>query len=376
MRNGTRCSTSRAYLHPIRNRRNLHVKKRSQVTKILIDAQTKSAYGVEFVRNRRKYKVLARKEVIVSAGAVNSPHLLMVSGIGPAEHLAEKRIPLVKDLPVGHNLMDHVALGGLTFMINESVSVITERIIDDASLLNSFFTQHRGPISIPGGTEALSLHDLQNPRSDDGWPNLELLFVGGTLTSERTLRKSFGISNKVYDRVYKATEGRDGIMIFPMIMRPKSKGRVMLRDSNPFHAPLIYPNYFAVEDDLDVAVAGVRLSQKLVKTKPMRRLRATLLKTPLPGCLNMTFDSDEYWKCAARNLPFTIYHLSGTCRMGVQSDPTAVVDPRLRVIGVSRLRVVDASIMPEVTSAHTNSPTIMIAEKASDMIKEDWNIRI
>ena len=361
MRNGTRCSTSRAYLHPIRNRRNLHVRKRAQVTRILMEAGRKRAYGVEFMRNGRKYTVTVRKEVIVSAGAINSPHLLMVSGIGPASHLAEKRVPLVKDLPVGHNLMDHVALGGLTFAINESVSLVTERIIDDAAALNAYLTRHRGPLSVPGGTEALSFHELQrpDPRARDGWPDLELLFIGGSLTSEATLRKSFGLSSTVYERVYAATEGSDGLMIFPMAMRPRSRGRVLLRDANPLHAPLIRPNYFARARDLDVLVAGVRLSQRLMRTRPMRRLGATLLRTPLPGCANLTFDTDEYWRCAARQLPFTIYHLSGTCRMGAEDDPRAVVDPRLRVMGVRGLRVVDASVMPEITSAHTNAPTIM-----------------
>lgn len=374
MKNGTRSSTSRAYLHPIRNRHNLHVKKRSMVTKILIDPQTKNAYGIEFVRNRHKYKVLARKEIIISAGAINSPHLLMISGIGPAKHLQEKGISVIQDLPVGYNLMDHVALGGVTFMLNDSASLITDRILDDANALNDYFTTHKGPLSIPGGTEALSFFDLQNPKAVDGWPNLELLFISGSMSSEMTLRKSFGISDYVYNKMYKATEGKDAIMIFPMVMRPYSKGRIMLRDANPFHQPLIYPNYFSDERDLDVLVQGIRISQNIIKTKPMKKLRATLLKTPLPGCVNYTFDSDDYWKCAARNLPFTIYHLSGTCKMGPEDDVTTVVNPRLKVKGINRLRVVDASIMPEVPSAHTNAPTIMVAEKATDIIKEDWNV--
>ncbi|KAF0751108.1 glucose dehydrogenase [Aphis craccivora] len=155
-------------------------------------------------------------------------------------------------------------------------------------------------------------------------------------------------------------------------MRPKSKGRVWLRDANPFHHPLIDPNYFADETDLDVIVAGVRLFQRMLSTGPMKSLDAKVLDTPLPGCRQHVFDTDAYWKCAARQISFTIYHLSGTCKMGPASDPTAVVDPRLRVHGVRGLRVVDASIMPEVPAAHTNAPTIMIAEKASDMIKEDW----
>lgn len=346
------------------------------VTKILINPQSKIAYGVEFTRNRRKYRVLAKREVIVSAGAINSPHLLMLSGIGPRQHLEENGIPVLRDLPVGENLMDHVALGGLTYIINETVSLKTERVIDDANALNDFLGYHKGPISIPGGTEALSFHDLQDPTNPDGYPDLELLFSGGTLSSEMTLRRSFGLTDHLYKSVYQATEGLDGVMVFPMIMRPRSKGRILLRNTNPFQHPLIYPNYYADERDLEVLVKGVRLVQKIMKTKPMKRLRATLWKIPLPHCLNYTFNTDNYWKCAARTLPFTIYHLSGTCKMGPENDLTAVVNPRLQVIGIKRLRVIDASVMPEVPAAHTNAPVIMIAEKAADIIKEDWNRKV
>jgi len=156
-------------------------------------------------------------------------------------------------------------------------------------------------------------------------------------------------------------------------MRSKSRGRVWLRNADPFRHPLIDPNYFADETDLDVMVVDVRLFQRMLRTGLMRSLGAKVLDTPLSGCRQHAFDTNASWKCAARQISFTIYHLTDTCKMGPASDPTAVVDPRLRVHGVRGLRVVDASIMPEVPSAHTNAPTIMIAEKASDMIKEDWN---
>ncbi|CAH0394224.1 unnamed protein product [Bemisia tabaci] len=346
--------TSRGYLHPARNRRNLHVRKYSQVTRVIIDPKTKTAIGVEFERARKRYQVLARKEVILSAGAIGSPHLLLLSGVGPKKHLQEKGVKVVKNLPVGYNLQDHVALGGLTVLINQPVSIKTDRILSNATALNMFLTQHRGPITIPGGCEALAFIDTKNddPRNTDGYPDLELLLVAGAVSSEPTLKLNFGIKNSVYDSVYRDTEALDGFMVLPMIMRPKSTGF-----------------------DLDVAVAGVRKVQELIKTPAMRQLGAQLLQTPLPGCTSMPFDSDDYWKCHARHLPFTIYHLSGSCKMGPASDRTAVVDPRLRVHGVRNLRVVDASIMPKVTASHTNAPVIMIAEKAADMIKQDHGKR-
>uniref|UniRef100_A0A8D9AH87 Glucose dehydrogenase [FAD, quinone] n=1 Tax=Cacopsylla melanoneura TaxID=428564 RepID=A0A8D9AH87_9HEMI len=377
MRNGTRWSTSRAFLHPIRRRRNLHVTKFALVTKIIIDEKSKKALGVEITKGNSKLRIFARKEVILSAGAINSPQLLMLSGIGPREHLREKQIKVIKDLKVGYNLQDHVALGGLTFTVNDTVSIKTKRILDDPMSLDNYFKYHKGPLTIPGGAEAIAFYDLNQPGNPAGWPNLELLLIGGMLSSEETLRRNFGIRDDVYNKVYKETESMDGYMILPMVMRPKSFGRVFLKDSNPKHHPLINMNYFSDpnEEDLNVLVAGVRKSQELLKSPAMRHLDAKLYPTPLPGCSNYVFDSDDYWKCHARQFSFTIYHQSGTCKMGPASDPDAVVDPQLRVHGIANLRVIDASIMPLIPSAHTNAPTIMIAEKGSDMVKKAWNKR-
>lgn len=376
MKNGTRWSASRAFLHPIRNRKNFHLKKRAQVTKVLIDPATKKAYGVEFVRNRRRYVVLARKEVILSAGAINSPQLLMVSGVGPADHLRSVGIKPIKNLPVGYNLQDHVALGGLTFLVNDTVSVTVERILSNPEVLNSYIRYHQSWLSIPGGTEAIAFFDTKDPNNPDGYPDLELLFISGALTSEPTLRMNFGISEDVYRAMFQGVEQRDGYMIFPMVMRPKSRGRVMLRDSNPLHSPIIDMGYFSDPADLDILVDGVRKSVRLSKMKAYKKYNAQLLTSVLPGCRHLKYDSDEYWKCHARHLSFTIYHQSGTCKMGPVTDRTSVVDPRLRVIDIKGLRVIDASIMPTIPAAHTNGPTIMIGEKGSDLIKQDWGIPI
>lgn len=374
MKNGRRCSTNKAFMFPAKTRSNLHVRKDSMVTKILIDNTTKIAIGVEFVAESLKYRVFAQKEIIVSAGAINSPQLLMLSGIGPKEHLRNKNIKLIKHLPVGENLMDHVALGSLTILINDTVSLKTSRIVANSNNLLNFMNKNNGPYTIPGGVEALALLDLDRPGSIDGYPNLELLLVSGLYSDRDDTHKLFGLKADVYNKVYKPTDKMEGFIIYPMVMRPKSKGRLWLENANPFHHPLIDPNYFADERDLDVAVAGVRIVQKMLKTDAMKKLDAKILDTPLPGCIQHTFDTDEYWKCSARHISFTIYHLSGTCKMGPKEDQMAVVDPRLRVHGIKNLRVIDASIIPEIPAAHTNGPTIMIGEKGADMIKEDWNV--
>lgn len=376
MKNGLRHSANVAFLHPASKRKNLHVRKNSQVTRILFDERGRKAIGVEYYKGKKKYRVYARKEVIISGGSINSPQLLMLSGIGPKNHLKSKGINVLRDLPVGRNLMDHVALGGLTFIVNDTSSIKTQRVLESPNIMHDFGRHHMGPITIPGGTEALAFFDLDRPDDINGHPNLELLFINGAVTSDKTLKKSFGINDNIYNKVFKKTEKEDAYMIFPMVMRPKSKGWIELKDRNPFRYPAIYPNYFSDESDLDIIVAGVRKAEQLSKTNAMKRLNSKLWDIPIPGCERFKFNSDNYWKCAARHITFTVYHLSGTCKMGPIGDPTAVVDHRLRVQGIENLRVIDASIMPEIPAAHTNAPTIMIAEKGSDLIKEDWGIRI
>lgn len=374
MENGTRMSSSRAYLHPVRSRRNLHVIKYSRATRVLIDPATNTAVGVEFVRGRRKYRVMARKEVILSAGAINSPQLLTLSGIGPKTELDRLGIPMIKDLPVGYNLMDHVALGGFTFVVDPPISLNVDRLLRDADTLYNFMRYRNGSITIPGGSEALGFIDLENPGDPDGHPDLELLLASGTIAGEPTLRASFNMNDFVYNRVYKQLEDKDGFMIFPMIMRPKSRGRVYLNSRNPFDSPQIDMGYFSDERDLDIVVKGVNLMIELSKMPALREVNTRLHAVPLPGCEHHPFGSDSYWKCHARQLSFTIYHQSGTCKMGPVDDGTSVVDPRLRVFGVNNLRVVDASIFPVIPAAHPNAPVLMIAEKASDLIKQDWNV--
>ncbi|XP_060533416.1 glucose dehydrogenase [FAD, quinone]-like [Cylas formicarius] len=374
-RNGIRESSSRAYLHPISTRKNLHLTKYTMVKKIVIDPISKQVQGVEMVKGGRTYFVRANKEVISSAGAINSPQLLMLSGIGPRKHLKQVGIPVLSNLKVGHNLMDHITMGGFTFIIDEPLSLRTERLLSTDNL-KEYFNNHKGPLSVPGGCEALVFTDFDNPNDPDGYPDMELLFQGGSIVSDTVLRKDFGITDEIYDAVFKPIEQKDSFMVFPMLLRPKSKGRIMLKDANYKNKPFIFPNYFADPKDMETILKGVRLVLDLVKQPPLQALGSRLHDIPIPQCSNIPFGSDAYFECMTRHFTFTIYHQSGTCKMGPPSDKRAVVDDRLRVYGVKGLRVIDASIMPEIPAAHTNSPTFMIAEKGSDMIKQDWGYSI
>lgn len=370
VRNGSRLSASKAFLHPIRRRRNLHVKKFSQVTKVLIDPKTMRAWGVEFARNDRRYVVRARKEIVLSAGAINTPQILMLSGVGPMTHLQRLGIPVLRDLRVGYNLQDHQAVGGVVFTVNESVALKFERVLNVETVI-AFADHRRGPLAIPNAEAIAFLETRANVPPHLDYPDVELLFVGGSYASNPFNKAAFGISDRLWSAVYQPLADADTWTVFPMIMRPKSRGRVWLRSADPFDKPVIRPNYFAVEDDLRTMVRGIKAAIAVANTEAMRQFGSRFHRIPIPGCSRHAFMSDDYWRCQAMHVTNTIYHLCGTCKMGPAGDPTAVVDARLRVHGLRGLRVADASIMPLIPTGHINAPTVMIGEKVSDMIKED-----
>lgn len=373
--NGTRHSSNRAYLMPVKNRKNLHVIKHTMVTKLLMDG--KKVIGVEILRSNKKFEIFAKKEVIVSAGAINSPQLLMLSGIGPKKHLEEMNIPVVQDLKVGYNLMDHIAAGGLTFTVNRDITFLSSfDVFTHPNKIFQWMNTRVGPLSVPGGCEAVAFIDLMNKKSKDGWADMELLFVGGGINSDPLLRRNFGIADDLYNTVFGPLGLRPTYMVLPMLMRPRSKGRIKLKSNNPRVYPVINPNYYAYQEDVDTMVAGMKEAIKIAETPAMKAIGTKLYDRPIPACAQYGFGSDKYWECHAKHFTFTIYHASGTCKMGPRSDPTAVIDSRLRVHGIQGVRVADVSIMPEITSGHPNSPVYMIAEKAADMIKEDWGIPI
>lgn len=370
-RRGRRCSASKAYLKPIKYRRNLHISIQTRVTKILIDPQTKNAYGVEFVKNRRKRVVFARKEVILSAGALNSPQLLMLSGVGPKEHLNQLNIPVIQDLRVGENLQEHYSTIGLSFVINQTGAALVENRLNLKIFLD-WLNNGRGILTVPGGVEGIG-YSRTKYADPDQRPDIEFIFAAASLASDNgAIRKSFGVSDCYYEQVFKYMYNKDTWSILPMLLHPRTKGRILLRDKNPWHAPRFYYNYFEEEHDLKVLVEGVKEVIKISETKPFQKIGTKLNPSRLPQCSQHTYLSDDYWACFVRYFTGTLHHQSGTCKMGPSTDKTAVVDPELRVYGIHNLRVVDASIFPKIPGAHLYAPTVMVGEKASDMIKNHW----
>lgn len=370
IRNGTRISSNVAYLYPISSRKNLHVKKNSLVTKLLIDSN-KKVYGVQLLSQNRVMSVRAKKEVILSAGAINTPQLLMLSGIGPSNHLSTLDIKTVVNSAVGYNLMDHVAPGALTFTVNSTTIGISDLL--DLSTIERYTNKLDGPLSSAGGVESIAFINTEHSNDPDGYPDLEFLQLAGSLNIDPVLKMNFGIRDDIYNEMFAHNEAdKNSFMTFPIVLRPKSRGRIKLQSNNPFDHPVIIPNYYSDPYDVKISVRGIRRLIELLDTKALRKVNAQLLKTPLSGCIKHTFNSDDYWECYTRHLTFTIYHHCGTAKMGPSTDKRAVVDPTLKVYGVTGLRVADASIMPEIINGHTNAPAMMIGEKAADMIKSDW----
>jgi choline dehydrogenase len=342
---GRRFGAARAFLHPAMKRPNLAVETHAHATRIVLEG--KRAVGVAYVRGDRgnaHAEVRARREVILSGGAYNSPQLLMLSGIGAPEHLQKVGIEVRQVLPgVGENLKDHYA-PRLTARV-KNASTINQQVrgIALAGQVARWLLMRKGILSL--SPTLVYCFWRSDPAIAN--PDLQLTFTPASYKE--------GEQGKL--------EEEPGMTVAPWQQRPASSGTVRLATSDPFAAPLITPNYLAVESDRRVLVAAMRLARRLLRTKP---LEPYFLREDFPGD---QAQSDEELLAAAKQRGQTTFHPAGTCKMGPASDPRAVVDAELRVHGLQGLRVIDASVMPTMLSANINAATLMIADKASDMLR-------
>lgn len=343
---------------------------------MLIDPATKTAYGVQFQRSGRIYEIKATKEVILSAGPIESPHLLMLSGIGPRQHLQSFGIPVIQDLRVGESLYDHICFPGLAFTLNTTKLTIVEKREATVQNIVKFNSYGDGPMSSLAGVETIGYIKTNISDEIGDLPDIELLGSCASLASDegKIVAKGLHIADWLYNDIYKPIENVESFSTLFMLLHPKSKGYLQLRSANPLDHPKLYGNYLTHPKDVATAIAGIRYIIKMVDTPPFQKYGANLHSKKFSNCRQFDFDSDGYWECALRTVTSTLHHQIATCRMGPEGDPEAVVDPELRLYGVNRLRVVDSSIIPRTIVAHTNAPAIMIGEKAADMIKKTWGI--
>lgn len=369
---GKRHSTSQAFLHPAVDRKNLIVKPHSIATKIIISPHTKEATGIKYVHDGKLYVAKAKKEVIVSAGTINSPKLLMLSGVGPKNHLEEHGIEMLHDLPVGHNLKDHPIFTGLVVVMNETLAPHDQSKPKES--LVEYLKEGKGMLANTG-VECMAFVKTDKSKEKADVPDVEILGLGGSYTSgQKETSRKYLLTEETYNSMFKPLEGKSIFTLGVLPLHPKSSGAVKLKSKDPLHHPLIYAKQFSDPDDHDIetVLAGIKKASALIETQSIQKLGAEIAKNPVHGCEKHEIHTDDYWKCAIRTLTVSMGDYTGTCKMGAHTDKEAVVDNKLKVHGINKLRVADTSVVPVTISGHVNSAAIMIGEKAADLIKEHW----
>lgn len=375
-KNGRRHSAVDAYLTPIKKqgRRNLHVMLNSLVSKVIIDPLTRTALGVEFNHRGRTYRVSARKEVILSAGPIMSPQLLMLSGIGPREDLEKFGIPVIQDLPVGRQYMDHTVSGGYIFTVNTTGENIDLRDIEEKDV-RLFGHQGRGKLTVPSITEAIAMIRFGlRPNVPVDNPEMEVLMAPSkdALGTEGHTP----MRGDLFEAMYKPLVD-SSVEVYSMSLvdlYSEARGRVRLRGGSINNPPIIEFPFFENPRDLEVHVRGIREVIALSETRAMQRIGAKFYNVPIPDCAALGFGTDEYWRCHVRHFSRNVCHAAATNKMGPKGDPEAVVDPELRVFGVDRLRVADSSVAPTQVAGHTQGVAYVVGEKMAGLLKENWGI--
>jgi choline dehydrogenase len=342
-----RASAARTYLRPAMGRPNLHVVTNALVHRVIFEG--KRAVGVEFSRGGVTERADAAVEVILSAGAIGSPHILQLSGVGDAEHLAGLGIPVLHELRgVGRNFQDHFLVR--VQAVVKDVATLNERTrgLRLAGEVLKFAVLGRGVLTYAASLLAASFKALP----ESATPDMQALFASASYAPGPA----------------RVLDTRPGMTAGVWQMRPESRGFIAARSADPREQPTINPNYLAEDRDQRSIVAGLRAMREWFNRPALQRY---LVAESMPG---PEVQTDEEWLHYARQIGSTVFHASCSCRMG--PDVMSVVDDRLRVHGLQGLRVIDASVMPAVTSTNTNAPTIMIAEKGADMLRADARARL
>lgn len=262
IRNGLRCSTNKAFLRPASHRKNLHILLNTYVQKILIDPITRNAYGVQFQRENQLFEVHSTKETILCAGSIQSPQLLMLSGIGPAPHLHDIGIDVIRHSPgVGENLQDHIAMGGVVYLLenpfsDDTLSFVVPKMANAISIRNFVYNQD-GPLYAMAAAETMAFFSSKYQDQNVDWPDVQLFFAAYSDVTDGGLfsQRGSGITYEYYSQVFEKVIYKDSLMIIPLLMRPESRGRILLKSDDPMEYPIIHANYFDSPRDIDVLVS-------------------------------------------------------------------------------------------------------------------------
>ncbi|CAH4027729.1 unnamed protein product [Pieris brassicae] len=351
---GSRYSTARAYIRPASKRTNLHVMLNSLVSKVIVDEN--KVTGVEYIVNGVTKSVRVTKEAIISGGTLNSPKILLLSGIGPADTLKKFNIPVLKDLPgVGQNLQNHV---GTSFDFTLTKEADTPELTWTSAM--EYIKERKGPLSATGLSQVVGIINSPLVRNKIQ-PDVQYFFYGYTAAC------GYGGNNG-------KIKARRHFKISPIALQPHSRGYLTLKSANPSDPPIMQPNYFSDDHELNVLVEASKIAYRLANTTRLRRKYGIV---PTKGYASECGDSqkptEEFFKCVAQRYTEPENHQIGTCKMGGSEDSSAVVDPELKVYGIEGLRVIDASIMPSLPTSNTQAPVIMIAERGAKFIKNTYS---
>ncbi|KAF8781567.1 Glucose dehydrogenase like protein [Argiope bruennichi] len=275
------------------------------------------------------------------------------------------KIPVIADLPVGNNFQDHCA-SFVPFTIDPQIPTVKQRLENPANI-KEYIINRSGPLASAEFVNSLLFMNARPVAPNVDFPDYLLYFFE---VPKEVPEKQAGLKPEIYKAIFGPYENSTMVLCMSQILQPKSRGTVRLKSTNPYDSPAIDPNYFENPQDRKIIVEGMKTCQKIIMSEPMKKIGAKPFETVAPGCEPFVRDPDKYFTCITKGAVLTINHQVGTAKMGDPRDPTTVVDPLLRVKGIKGLRVVDASIMPIVPSGNTNVPTIMVAEKAADIIKE------
>ncbi|XP_055296196.1 glucose dehydrogenase [FAD, quinone]-like [Sitodiplosis mosellana] len=363
--NGLRSSSASGYLSPVWTRSNLHVIKQAYVTKVLLNDKNE-AYGVEFLyKGQYKMKAYSKKEVIVSAGAIQSPTLLMRSGIGPKQHLEKQKIACKADLHVGENYIDHVYVP-MPFMLNINQSPLPWTYTINSVL--QYVLSRTGPLASP---TFISSHI--NTINGTGAPDIQLSYGNFARGTPRMIITGFlRYSNfeQFNDFLININSQYDNSLALITLLKPKSRGFIRLNECEKCPEATINSNYLTDPRDRATMMRAIKYVLSTYTSEPFKKRGASLIRIPIPECDELEYLSDPYWECYMTYLSIAGSHQVGTSKMG--TDLKAVVDPRLRVYKTKRLRQIDAGVIPVPISGNTNSAVSMVGERGADIIKEDY----